>query len=142
VFPTIWEKMNDAATTGTIYVVDEVAIELKRKDDGAFQWIDARESIIVPIDEDIQRIVTEIMRKYPKLVDTRKRKSGCDPWVIALAHARTLTVVTAERATGSLDRPKIPDVCGDMGIASIEVIEFLEDRDGASKVSLQCRGRR
>jgi hypothetical protein len=42
--------MNDAATTGTICVVDEVAIELKRKDDGAFQWIDARESIIVPID--------------------------------------------------------------------------------------------
>jgi Domain of unknown function (DUF4411) len=125
VFPTLWEKIDEASRDGRIYVVDEVVSELKRKDDGIYEWVRKRESMIVPIDEGIQRVVVEIMEKYPKLVDTRKNRSGCDPWVIGLAKVRGLTLVTAEKPGGTLSRPRIPDVCAGLGIPCVDVIEFF-----------------
>lgn len=125
VFPTIWVKMDAAAKNGEIWIIDEVAKELKRKEDGAHKWVKEREAIIVSIDSEVQEHVLEIMRRYGRLVDPRKNKSGGDPWVIALARARGLTVVTSEKHTGSLRRPKIPDVCKDLGIPCVEVIDFF-----------------
>lgn len=125
VFPTIWVRMDQAATTGQIFVIDEVVTELKHKDDGIHKWIDSRESMIVPIDDGIQSYLVGIMTRYPKLVDTRRSRSGCDPWVIALARARGFSVVTAEKASGNLTRPKIPDVCKDLAVPCIEVVEFF-----------------
>jgi len=116
--------MDEAARAGQIYVIEEVVAELTRTDACAHDWVQGRD-IVVSIDEDVQREVVEIMRKYPRLVDTRKNRSGCDPWVIALARARTLTVVTAEKPTSSLDKPKIPDVCQDLKVPCVEVIEFF-----------------
>jgi hypothetical protein len=72
VFPTIWDRMDQAATQGQISVIDEVVTELKRKDDGIYKWIESRESMIIPIDEEIQRNLITIMENYPRLVDTRK----------------------------------------------------------------------
>jgi hypothetical protein len=117
--------MDQAATQGQICVIDEVVTELKRKDDGIHEWIESRESMIVSIDEDIQRNLIAIMKNYPRLVDTRKNRSGCDPWVIALAQARNHAVVTAEKATGSLIKPKIPDVCGALVVPCRDVVEFF-----------------
>jgi len=125
VFPTIWSHMEVAAKKGEILVIDEVVLELKRKDDGIYSWVQEREAMIVPIDGEVQRHLSEIMNKYQRLVDTRKNRSGCDPWVIALARARGLAVVTGEKATGTLVRPKIPDVCKDLGIPCIEIVEFF-----------------
>ena len=125
VFPTLWEKIDQASRDGRIYVVEEVVAELKRKDDGIYEWVKKRESMIVSIDEELQRAVVEIMGKYPKLVDTRKNRSGCDPWVIALAKSRGLILVTAEKSGGTLSRPRIPDVCSGLGIPCVDVIEFF-----------------
>jgi hypothetical protein len=66
--------------------------------------------------------------KYGRLVDSKKNRSGGDPWVIALARTRGLTVVTAEKAADNLTKPKIPDVCGALGIACIEVVDFFRQQ--------------
>lgn len=125
VFLTIWERMDQAAKSGEIFVIDEVVAELKRKDDGIYEWIAKRESMIVSIETDIQARLVEIMAKYPRLVDTKKNRSGCDPWVIALAQARGHSVVSAEKASGSLIKPKIPDVCKDLTVPYVEVVDFF-----------------
>ena len=125
VFPTIWIKMDSAAGAGDILIIEEVVRELERKDDGAHKWIKERETAIVAIDGEVQAHLVEIMRKYGRLVDSKKNKSGGDPWVIALARARRLTVVTGEKATGSLIKPHIPDVCKDLGVPCITVIDFF-----------------
>jgi hypothetical protein len=117
--------MDVAAKRGEILVIDEVVLELKRKDDGIHTWVEAREAMIVPIDGEVQQHLSEIMSKYPRLVDTRKNRSGCDPWVIAVARSRALTVVTGEKSTGNLLRPKIPDVCKDLNIPCIEIVDFF-----------------
>jgi hypothetical protein len=125
VFPTIWERMDQAARAGEIFVIEEVVTELKRKDDGIYKWVEERESMIVSIETDIQSCLVEIMKKYPRLVDTKKNRSGCDPWVIALARVRGLSVVSAEKASGSLIKPKIPDVCKDLTVPYVEVVDFF-----------------
>jgi uncharacterized protein DUF4411 len=117
--------MDQAAKAGEILVIEEVVTELKRKDDGIYKWIEDREFMIVSIETDIQSCLVEIMAKYPRLVDTKKNRSGCDPWVIALARVRGLSVVSAERASGSLIKPKIPDVCKDLSVPYVEVVDFF-----------------
>lgn len=125
VFPTVWSDMDASANNGQIFVIEEVVEELKRKDDEVHKWVRQRQAMIVPIDVEVQRHLMEIMSKYSRLVDTKKNRSGCDPWVIALARARGLTVVTGERATGNLKKPKIPDVCKDLGVPCVEVVDFF-----------------
>lgn len=101
VFPAIWSNMDAAAERGDILVVDEVVRELERKDDDVLKWVKKHDSMIVRIDAEIQSHVLQIMSSHGRLVDSKKNRSGADPWVIALAHAKSLTVVTAERATGN-----------------------------------------
>ena len=125
VFPTIWSSMDVSAKNGEIFVIDEVVRELERKDDDIYKWVKQREAMVVPIDAEVQSQLMEIMSKYSRLVDTKKNRSGCDPWVIALARARGLTVVTGEKATGNLKKPKIPDVCKELGVPCLEIVDFF-----------------
>jgi len=125
VFPTIWSNMDVSANNGGIFVIEEVVRELERKDDDIYQWVKQRDAMIVPIDVEVQEHLTQIMSKYGRLVDTRRNRSGCDPWVIALARARGLTVVTGEKATGNLEKPKIPDVCKDLGVSCVDIVDFF-----------------
>lgn len=128
VFPTIWEHMDKAARTGVIFVIDEVMRELERKEDGALKWVKARTQMVVPIYDQIQQHLVNIMGKYSRLVDSKKNRSGCDPWVIALALERHLTVVTSEKASTTLLKPKIPDVCKDLGLPCIEIVDFFREQ--------------
>jgi predicted nucleic acid-binding protein len=117
--------MDESAKKGEIFVVEEVLRELEKKDDGIHKWVKQREAIVVPIDDEVQKRVVEIMFKYGRLVDTKKNRSVGDPWVVALALVRGLTVVTGEKASGNLAKPKIPDVCKDLSLSCIEMVDFF-----------------
>jgi uncharacterized protein DUF4411 len=123
--------MDGAACDGTLLASDEVLRELERKDDGAHAWVKARPQMLVPLDSEIEEHVRDIMRRYPRLVDTKKGRSVGDPFVIAVARVRNLTVITAENATGKLDVPRIPDVCGDLGISWIRMLDFFREQKWA-----------
>jgi hypothetical protein len=99
------------ARNGQLLFIDEVVRELERKEDGAHAWVAARADAIIRIDSPIQEAVTLLLRDHARLLDTRRNKSGADPFVIALAQVRRCAVLSGEQSTGSLDRPKIPDVC-------------------------------
>jgi hypothetical protein len=129
VFPTIWAQMDAAANGITILAIDEVYRELEKKDDIAFQWLKARRAMIVDLDTTIQLRVTTILAAHPRLVDTRRNRSSGDPFVIALAQARGLSVVTGERPSGVLAKPNIPDVCVAMGIPWMNVLSMFR-REG------------
>jgi hypothetical protein len=128
VFPTIWQQMDAAAKDGTMLASDEVLRELEKKEDGAHSWMKDRPEMIVSLDGEIERHVREIMQRYPRLVDTKKGRSGGDPFVIAVARVKGITVITAENATGKLDVPRIPDVCGDLGIRWIRLLDFFREQ--------------
>jgi hypothetical protein len=66
--------MDAAAKSHDIWIIEEVVKELERKEDGAHKWVKERETVIVPIDADVQTHLVEIMKKYGRLVDPRRNK--------------------------------------------------------------------
>ena len=128
--------MEAAATHGTTVAVQDVLIELERQDDDVFAWA-KRHVTFVPLEEKIQASATEILASFPQLVNTRRSRSVADPFVIALARVRGLTVVTAERASGSLQKPRIPDVCAGVGVKCVPLLG--KDASGSSGHQLSVR---
>ncbi len=110
--------METAAADGTIVAVQDVLLELERQDDDVFAWA-KRHVTFMPLEYEIQASATEILTKCPQLVNTRRSRSVADPFVIALERVQGLTVVTAERASGSPQKPRIPDVCAGVGVKCV-----------------------
>ena len=106
---------------------EEVYVELAKKDDELHGWLKSRKEVLVPIDEAIQRIVSELLAAHPRLVDTHRNRSQADPFVIATAECLSAVVVTGEKPRGKMDTPKIPDVCGVRRIRCITFLEMLRD---------------
>lgn len=50
------------------------------------------------------------------------------PPEIGLARARGCAVVTEETPSGRLDRPRIPDVCGALGVRCLNLVGFIKDQ--------------
>ncbi len=124
VFPTVWSYIEQLITDFRIVTPEEVRVELERKDDEVLKWALDRGHVFIPIDSSVQLAVAEILRRHPRLIDTRKGRSGADPFVVALAQIRGLSVVTYEKATGNLDSPNIPDVCKALNIEKISLMEL------------------
>lgn len=80
---------------------------------------------MVDLDTTIQHGVTAILATHPRLVDWRKNRSSGDPFVIALAQARGLSVVTGEKPSGVLAKPNIPDVCAALKIPWMNVLSMF-----------------
>ena len=118
-------QLEAAVTSKTILAIEEVYRELEKKDDVAFQWLKAHRILVVDIDIDIQRRVTALLGAHPRLVDTRKNRSSGDPFVIALAQSRTLSVVTGEKPSNVLAKPNIPDVCNVVNIPWLNVLAMF-----------------
>jgi hypothetical protein len=127
VFPTLWDKLSTGIELGDLKCSEEVYVELSKKDDGLLDWIKTRKQVLVPIDEEIQKIVSQLLADYPRLVDTKRGRSQADPFVIATAEHLSATVVTGERASGNLNVPKIPDVCAVRGLRCISFLEMLRE---------------
>ncbi len=129
-FPTVWERLEELVANGLLKASVEVLHELQKQDDDLYAWCKERTAMFVDVDDAIQGAMRHIMGTYPKLIDTRKGKSGADPFVIALAtpHNPPLTVVTEERG-GSADKPKIPFVCRQLGLRCISLLQLIEEQN-------------
>jgi predicted nucleic acid-binding protein len=126
VFHTLWAQIEDAIAAGQIRSVDEVKRELARRDDDAKQWADDQSDLFVPLELPIQQSAAQILNMHPRLVGQGGKRSAADPFVIALAMVHNGTIVTEETAKGNLTSPRIPDVCRDLGVACLTLMEFIE----------------
>ncbi len=125
-FPTLWERMDCLIEENRLVSSEEVLRELERKEgDALHRWAKDRSHVFLPLNEPTQACALQIMHDHPRLVDARTGKSFADPWVIATARVNGCTVVTGEGATGTLRRPKIPDVCRTMRIHCVGFIELI-----------------
>ena len=129
VFPTLWNNLEELIRKGDMKASVEVRYELAKKDDAVHAWLKEHDGFYVPIDNRIQREVSGILKQYPRLIDTRRGRSGADPFVIALAKINECAVVTGELASGRLDRPKIPDVCDAVGVECLNLLKLIR-REG------------
>lgn len=126
VFPSLWRKIEGMVAAGCILAVDVVRDELARRTDDVTKWAKAQESLFVPLDQDVQAATSAVLATYPKLVGRGGGRNRADPFVIGLARARGATVVTEETLSGNLGKPRIPDVCNDIGVPWSNLIGFVQ----------------
>jgi len=127
-FGFIWRKLDFLIEEGRLRASIEVLTELAKKDDDLYAWCkDRRNKLFVEIDDTCQHEVSRILGRYPRLVDTKKGRSGGDPFVIALAAISQprMTVLTEETPGGM----KIPDVCRGENILCMGLADMIEQED-------------
>jgi|CXWL01.1.fsa_nt_gi hypothetical protein len=126
VMPPLWETLLvELIEADRLLATEEVLYELAKKDDGAHGWAKKQARMFVPIDAPTQVAVAEILGKFERLVNTQKNRSAVDPFVIALAKTLDATVITGEKPSGSLERPRIPDVCRAMGVPCFSLLDLF-----------------
>jgi hypothetical protein len=128
-FPGFWDNLDYLIRNGDLRAHREVKEELERKDDDLFMWVKERDELFVEIDDEIQKVVTNILSQHERLLDTRKGRSGADPFVIALAQINNCAVVTQESFTNKMDRPNIPDVCRALKIKSLNLLQLIQNEN-------------
>ena len=128
VFPSLWTKVEGLIESGEIITSEEVYIELERKADDIHAWVMKRKQMLVPLTENIQERAGVLLAEFPRLVDTTANRGRADPFVIATAQELGAVVVTGERQTGKLDRPRIPDVCLEKSIRCIKFLDLIREK--------------
>lgn len=129
VFSGLWIRLQDLIKEGNLFASEEVKAELEKQNDDALEWATEQSNLFVEVDDEIQDEVSKILANHPRLIDTRKGRSGADPLVIALAKVRECSVVTGELPSNSLKRPKIPDVCNSIGVECLNLLGLMR-REG------------
>ncbi len=135
VFPGVWNRISDLAKERRLISPQEVRRELQLKADEVLQWAKMRRSVFQKLDLKQQKIVREILQRFPSLVDPNKPVREAGPFVIALAVARRdqelqtflrreWLVVAQEKSTTS-GPPKIPNVCAAYNIPCIDILELF-----------------
>lgn len=123
IFPKLWTNFEELVQSDGVKASEMIKRELEKKDDDVLKWVKDL-NLFIPVDEEIQVIITEILRDHPRLVAEGGQRSLADPFVIALAKQNNCVVVTGEQG-GSDDKPKIPSVCRAMGIECISILEMI-----------------
>jgi len=75
----------------------------------------------------VYSVVSALLGAYPKITKELKGRNRADPFVIAVAQIKGATVVTGEGQNGSENRPKIPWVCAQLGIACISFTQLIQE---------------
>lgn len=127
VFGSLWAKMADNIDSGAVISCGEVLDELSIGNDDLIKWAKLRNGAFLTSGADVQRIVREILRKYPELVTGTRKANGADPFVIALAKQKGCTLVSDETWAGSGQPVKIPNVCYAYGVRLIKFVDFLRE---------------
>lgn len=128
IFSGLWKDIDKAFENGIIISTIEVHKELEdgSKKDELKIHMNTFKNLFVEIDSEQDKLAEEIINRYEKLVDYNKEGGGADPFVIALAEQRNLTVLTTEQLNNDFphnsDKAKIPNVCKDRGIKYINSI--------------------
>ena len=127
IFPKWWALFEESVRGGLVRTTQAVFQDIAKKDDAILAWMKDHPHIVILIDDRIQMEVKNILARYERLVDTRKNRSGADPFVIALARINNACVITGEKPTGKIDKPNIPDVCQAMNIRCINLLDFMRE---------------
>jgi hypothetical protein len=114
IFVTLWGRLDGKIAEGGIVSPEGVLKELERVEgDTLLAWVkQGRDPLIVPLGADLQEKVGLIGAQYQSFVAGDADKNMADPWVIGLAMARNLTVVTQESKPGTPAKPTLARVRG------------------------------
>jgi hypothetical protein len=123
-FPSFWERLDGLIRADRLVSPDEVRREVSKKDDVLREWLAQRLQMFIDLEEDIQTEARQILAQFPLLTKQLPGRTATDAFVIAMAKARNLSVVT-EEGGGSVKRPTIPFVCIGRGIPCTNLLGLI-----------------
>jgi hypothetical protein len=131
-FPSVWTLIEEAISDGRIRSPREVLNELARKDDDVSAWAKKCPEAFIEATEDVTRQAGLIQASFA----SPGTRDGADPWVVAEARVKGLTVVTYEGRTFAGARTKrwedkMPGICGHHGVPVMTLPEALGLLGGA-----------
>lgn len=134
-FPGVWIWIDQALEQGTLVLIPEVRDELSSWGEPISSWLRERAVISVPdvlVDVTEARLrvgeATSMMDLHPDSVKQFLDKADADLIAYALAGGhRVVTFETRETSGKSSKRAKIPDVCDQLGVPSLNPFQMLED---------------
>jgi len=138
--PEFWNWLLHHAEKGTVKLPQEIFGEPKSGSDQLAKWFkrgqDGTELLLKEeVDVDLVRRVIEVGYAQ-NLTDEEVVKIGNDPFLIAYALADTANrrVVTTEASKPSTQRAnrRVPDVCAQLGVKSINTFQFIRELDFAT----------
>jgi len=122
-FPGLWRNLEAMIANGELFCSEEVLHELERQDDELLQWAKAQAGLFVAMDGAIEAAVKRVVA-IPNAVKGTSTENAADPFVVAVAIVRSATVVSRE-GPGSAQRPKIPYLCGQLGVGHQSLEDFV-----------------
>lgn len=127
-FPHIWKKLDPMIENRLIVSPLEVYIEITDRTDEISEWVKRdKEKLFVELDEQQITTAKDILSKYKKLHDIKKTKFDADPFVVALARVKNLTVVSNERKTTVEAKQNITNVCTAYGVPCMPLLDFFDE---------------
>ena len=125
-FPPVWDKLEELGANDSLGMSELILDELKRGGDKLYDWAKCQESdLVIPTSDLIDEEVSYLVNNYNNFgIITGKNEA--DPFVVAVAKAHSCSVVTNERRSGSLNGPKIPDVCLEEDIPWIRFVDIIK----------------
>jgi hypothetical protein len=129
IFGGLWDDLGLIADDGLLISPHEVYIEIgKEREESLQKWTKEHSRMFVKLDPDQIDMSKSIIKQYPKLIDPNKTIADADPFVIALAHGKgNWTLVTSESYSNNKFKPKIPNVCKDLNIKCIKLLDLCRE---------------
>lgn len=131
----LWERIADLINEGIIISHAEVLAEIKKdggKGEELFTWANSNVEIFKPHDEEEGKIIGTMSGKYGEFVNNYGKPSDAyaDPWLIAQAKIRGLTIISQETRSGNPKTPKLPNVADDpkYGVKVLDLWELAKER--------------
>lgn len=123
IYRTLWNTIDTMVQERKILTCSEIAIEVQ--DESIQKWMTDCGMVILPIDDEVQDNVREIVTSVnAELVDFKTGKSSGDVFLIATAKKYGLSVITEEAV---ISPKKIPFTCQKMGIRCVNILGFMEE---------------
>src|SRR4051812_1067981 len=96
-FPGFWKKMHDLADARRLIAPEDVHLELKKGEEGCFDWLKERPHVLHQLTEEVQKSSAAVLARYQKLTALGGKRGKADPFVVGLALVQQGTVVTKEK---------------------------------------------
>lgn len=126
--PAFWDWLVEANAGGRVHSIDKVLSELVPGDDVA-DWAASRPSFFLPLQPSdapsLGRVAAWSRSGDFTAAAATEFLSIADSQLVAVAHARKLTVVTHEVPSNSKQRIKVPTACVALGVTYASPYEML-----------------
>lgn len=128
--PGLWKNVEAQIDQGVIISHIEVLREIKSdgaKGEELYEWAHAHENMFKDYEWDAEgRIIRLMSPRYGTFVNDKVSNVHADPWLVAQAKSRGLTVISEEKRSRSADprKHKLPNVCDD-GLFAVRGIDLI-----------------